>query len=421
MAVDQRPAAVLMASGPGGVVEAIAYAREHGLRVAAQSTGHGAAPMGPLDRTLLVRTAGMSAVRVDPVARVAHVGAGVTWAQVQTALAPHGLAALAGTSATVGVAGYVLGGGVGWLARRHGLASSSLRAADVVTAAGERLRVDVASQPALLWALRGGGGSFALVTALELDLFPVSTVQGGVLFWPLDRAPEVLRAWRDWTTDLPDDLTSVGRLLRLPPAPELPEPLRGQDVVAVEIADLGAAEDADARVAPLRALAPFVDTFGPMPATALHDLHMDPPVAVPAAGDHLLLRDLPDEALDALVAAAGAGSGSPLLSAELRHLGGALARPVDGALDRIDAAYALYAVGMTGHPDATTAVASHLAALRTAMTPWSTGRELLTFSEQPTGPQNLFAPEAFRRLQAVKAAYDPDGLLRGNHDVVAAR
>ena len=246
-------------------------------------------------------------------------------------------------------------------------------------------------------------------------------MQGGVLFWPMERAAEVLRAWRTWTDGLPDDVTSVGRLLRLPPAPELPEPLRGQAVVVVEAVDLGAEDEAAARIAPLRALTPFVDTFGPMPASALQGLHMDPPVAVPAAGDHLLLRALDDDAIDAMVGAAGAGSGSPLLSVELRHLGGALDRPVDGAVDRVEAAYALYAVGMTGHPDATTAVASHLAALRTAMTPWSTGRGLPTFSEQPTGPQNLFTPEAFRRLQAVKAAYDPDGLLRGNHDVVAAR
>ncbi|HEY1636241.1 MAG TPA: hypothetical protein VGF64_15895, partial [Acidimicrobiales bacterium] len=219
--------------------------------------------------------------------------------------------------------------------------------------------MDRETEPDLFWALRGGGGSFGIVTALELRLFPLTEVYAGVMFWPMERGPEVLHAWRELTEgDLPDALTTVGRYLQLPPVPDIPEPVRGRSFAVVEVIHLGSPAEADALLAPLRALEPGMDTIVTMPVGALSHLHMDPEQPVPYAGEGLTLADLPAEAVDELVRVAGAGSGSPLLSVEVRHLGGELgrARPENGALGSIDAEYVLLSVGMAPTPEVKAAV-----------------------------------------------------------------
>src|SRR6188508_1985488 len=218
LAVDQRPAAVALPETVDDVVDVVEHARLVGLKVAVQGTGHGAG--APLDGTLLVNTSRMTGVEIDPVTRVARVAAGTIWADVVDAAVPHGLTALHGSASDVGVVGYSLGGGVGWLARKHGLSSSSVLAAEVVTASGEVVRADPETNADLFWALRGGGGSFGIVTEVEIALFPVTEAYAGWLVWPMERAAEVLGAWAEWTKDAPDEVTSVGRLLQVPPAPE---------------------------------------------------------------------------------------------------------------------------------------------------------------------------------------------------------
>jgi FAD/FMN-containing dehydrogenase len=164
----------------------------------------------------------MRGVRIDPAARRARVQAGTLWGQVTAAAAEHGLAGLAGSSPTVGVVGYPIGGGLGWLARWYGLAATSILAADVVTADGRLVRADREHKPDLLWAIRGGGGSFGIITALDIALYPVREVYGGALFWRPERAREILRAWRAWTDGLPDEVTSIARLRRMPARPGFP-------------------------------------------------------------------------------------------------------------------------------------------------------------------------------------------------------
>ena len=188
-------------------------------------TGHNAAAMGSLAHTVLVKTERMRGVEIDPANERARVEAGVLWAEVSEAAAAHGLAALAGSSPDVGVVGYSLGGGIGWLARRYGMAANSVLAVEVVNADGELIRVDADNEPELFWALRGGGGAFGVVTALEFRLYPITEVHAGVLFFPIERGSEVLRAWRSWIQDVPDEVTSVGRFLQFPPIPDIPEPL----------------------------------------------------------------------------------------------------------------------------------------------------------------------------------------------------
>ena len=295
----------MIAGSVSDVQEVVRTASGLGLRVAPQSTGHNAAPMGPLTDTILLRVSELRGVSVDSQRRSARVEAGAVWGQVTPAVVEHGLAALAGSAHDVGVAGYTLGGGVSWLARSHGLAANHVRALEVVTADGNSRRVDTDNEPDLFWALRGGGGSFAVVTALEIDLFPVTEVCSGALFYPLERAREVLTAWRSWTDDVPDQVTSLGRLLRFPPLPDLPPFLSGQSFALVEVVSTLSAEETDALLAPLRALSPAMDTVAVTPISALDQLRIDPPGPVPGLGDGFLLDAAPDEAIDALLHGGG--------------------------------------------------------------------------------------------------------------------
>src|SRR3954463_8590893 len=208
LAVDQRPAAVAIPENLHDVIEIVHWAREEGLRVAPQGTGHNAPALGDLGGTVLLKTHRLRGVTIDPVARTARAEAGTTWIEVVEAAAEHGLAALAGSSPDVGVVGYTLGGGLSWLARKHGIGANQVVAVELVTADGELERVDRDNEPDLFWALRGGGGSFSVVTAIEFNLFPYEHVYAGVLWFPVERATEILTAWRAWTDTVPDELTS---------------------------------------------------------------------------------------------------------------------------------------------------------------------------------------------------------------------
>ncbi len=417
-AVDQQPVLVAYPEHADDVATLVAYAHEHGLAVAMQGTGHAAAPLC-LEGAILVKTERMRGVLIDPDRRVARVQAGTLWMDVTPAAAAFGLAALAGSANDVGVVGYTLGGGLSWLSRRHGLAANSVVAAEVVTADGRLLRVDEETEPELFWALRGGGGSFAAVTALEFRLYPIAEVYAGMLLWPWERAREVLGAWHELTRVAPDELMSVGRLLQVPPLPEIPEFLRGGQFVVVEVAHLGDPAEGDRLLAGLRALGPALDTLATIPAPQLQELHMDPPGPIPGDADGFLVDALDREALDAVVAAAGPGSGSPLVSVELRHLGGALARPsaAHGALPALDGEFALFAVGVPMGPGALEAIRAQFGRLRDALDPWHGGRAFLNFAEQELDTGRAFGADAYARLQAAKRAYDPADLFRANHRI----
>ena len=419
--VDQRPTAVVVPESVRDVAATVAAARTLGLRVAAQSTGHNAGPLGDLTGTILVRLHLMRQVQIDTGARIARVEGGAQWSDVTTAAAAQGLAALAGSARDVGVAGYTLGGGISWLGRSHGLAATSVVALEVVTADGRVRRVDADHEPELFWALRGGGGSVGVVTALELRLFPITEIHAGVLFFPIGRAEEVLQAWREWVTTVPDTVMSVGRMLRFPPLPDLPPFLSGQSYVVVEAACQLSQTEADALLAPLRALGPAIDTFATIPMTELAMLHMDPPGPVPGRGDGALLSSLPPEAVTALVRAAGPDVDSPLLSVELRHLGGALApgRTDGGVVSGFDAEFAFFAVGITPVPEAVTAVERAVVATQYAIAPWVRGC-YANFAEVSKDGDTLWGAAAHQRLREVKAAYDAEDLFRSNHPVVPA-
>ncbi|WP_435177606.1 FAD-binding oxidoreductase [Actinacidiphila sp. bgisy145] len=422
LAVDQRPDAVVLAASPSDVVATVNAARAAGLRVAAQSTGHNAGPLGALDGTVLLRTSGLTGITENPGAGTVRVEAGVIWGDLTAAVARHGLVGLAGTSPTVGVVGYTLGGGLSWLGRRYGLAANHVVSADVVTADGVARHIDAKSDPELFWAIRGGGGSFAVVTALEIALVRTPDLHGGVLFFPLERASEVLHAWRDWTATVPDAVTSIGRILRFPPVPDIPEEVRGQSFVVVELVSLLGQQESDELLAPLRALGPVMDSVRPSSPVELAAIHMDPLVPVRAAGDGFLLTDLPSDALDAFLSVAGPGEDFPLLGTEIRHLGGAFAPDPakGGAVTGFDAGYFVFSAALT--TDELSVKAAHLALDRLceALRPWGAATSYLNLAERPGGAP--FADEAtLDRLRRVKALYDPADLVRGNHPVEPAR
>jgi FAD/FMN-containing dehydrogenase len=419
LAVDQRPVAVVYPESADDVAAAVRFATSNDLRIAFYAGGHNTGPIDWSRDTLLLKTERMRGIEIDPAARRARVEAGVLAKPLAVAAGEHGLAYLAGTSPDVGVFGYALGGGLSWMIRRYGLACNSIVAADVVTADGRQVRADRDTEPDLFWAIRGGSGNVAAVTSIELELLPVDRIYAGSLFWPIDRAAEILRAWRAWTESVPESCESLGRMLQLPDVPFLPGEVRGRSFVLVEAAILGDEAAAAALVQPLRDLGPAMDTMTSMPPSELSVVNMDPDFPLPYGGEGVLLDDIPGSAMDGLVEAF---VGSPLLHVEIRHLGGAAARrsPDHGLLDAIDQPFILFTFGLTPDADAAAAVDASVTRVLASVGPWDSGRRYLNMAETPMDPRSIYPPDGWERLLAVKARYDADDRFQANHPVSRA-
>jgi hypothetical protein len=379
---DQQPAALVRVASAQDVAEAILYAAEHGLRIAPQGTGHNAGPIEGLEDALLVRTDDLQEVSIDVAARRARVGSGVRWAAVADPASEAGLAPLSGSSRDVGVTGYSLGGGMGWLGRKYGLQANALTAVELVTADGELRRIDHDNETDLFWALRGGGGNYGVVTALEFELFPVPELYAGALFFPYERASEVMHAWHEFVSaGLPDEITTVGRVVQVPPLPEIPEILRGRSFTILQAAYLGTEADGAELIRPLTELGPEMNTFAMVEPNALGYLAMDPDAPLPYVGSSRMISDVSAAGIDAFVETAGPGSGSQLASVELRSLGGALGRkaPGHGARAALDGDYLMFAVGGVFAPEQYGAVLGQAEAVAEALAPWESGERYLNF------------------------------------------
>jgi FAD/FMN-containing dehydrogenase len=421
LTVDQRPAAVAYPVDAADVVAAIGYARANGLRVAPQATGHNAAPLGSLEDALVVHVGELTEVEIDAEARRVRVGAGAKWERVTPQLSALGLAALHGSSPDVGIAGYSLGGGMGWLARKHGLQSNSVTAMELVTADGRLVRVDADHEPGLFWALRGGGGNFGVVTAIEFEVFPYAELYAGQLFFPFERAGEVLHTWRRMLPELPDELMTWVAILHVPDLPDFPPEMRGRSFVVVFGVHIGGAAEGEVLLAPMRALAPEIDTFAMVPPAALGDLAMDPPDPMPYALTHHLLGDFTTDAVEDLLALVGPGSGSALAMVQLRHMGGALGRvaPGSGARATLPGEIAMLGLGLVFDEASGRAVAESCRALYDGMLAHRAG-DYPNFVEEPANAAGFFDTETWDRLRWVKALYDPEDLFRGNHHIPPA-
>ncbi|GAA2392235.1 FAD-binding oxidoreductase [Nonomuraea africana] len=383
--MKQPVRAVAEAHSVDDVVDVVRLAGKEGLAVTAQPSGHGAS--GDVADTILLRTHGLTTLEIDPVAKVARVGAGVRWGRLQAAAAAHGLTGLPGSSPVVTVTGYTLGGGLSWFSRKHGFASSSVRSFDIVDAEGNRSVVTRDDE--LFWALRGGGGDFALVTAMELDLHPLPDLYGGRVLWPATRAPEVLEAFKEITATAPDELTVWFDLLRFPGSPPF---------VAVDSTYLG--KDASGFLAPLdRIGGALSDTRAPMPLTALGDITGEPTDPGPGASKAQLLDGL-DGILERVMPI------DPLISVQIRHLGGALARPSDSAAGQVAEPYLLYMFGLPGAEDRQREIADG-------------GRKPFTFLAPGESAAAAFPAATLERLRDIKRRHDPANVFRSNYPVLA--
>jgi FAD/FMN-containing dehydrogenase len=424
LAADQNPAAVAYAESADDVAALVQHARANGLGVAAQGTGHGAGSRGPLDGSILIRTDGMKGIEFDPGAGTGRYEAGVLWMEANPAANEHGLANRSGSAPDIGIVGYTTGGGFGWIARKHGLACNSVRAFEAVTADGEKRRIDADNDPDLFWAMRGGGGSFAIVTAIEYQLVELPKVFAGSAIYPADeRSGEIIHSYFEWAKGAPEEVTSIARFLHLPPLPQIPEPLQDKPLITLGACYAGPESEGAELVAELGGLGETVmDTFAEMPPQGLPAVHMEPEEPVPGFVDTTTLGEMPGEAIDRFVEACGPGSGSPLLAAEIRQCGGALAAPADGggALSHIDGEYVFCGIGLSMSPEMGEAIHKHLDASLRALEPWSTESGYFNFADRPRGIEKIFAAETLDRLRDVKRRYDPDGLISGNHNISLA-
>lgn len=396
--VTHRPELVMPARSTDDVVEAVRAAKEKGLSLAVQATGHG--PSVPADG-VLVSTRHLRDVRVDPATRLVRVGAGARGRDLTAALVPHGLAPLGGSSPEVGVVGYHLGGGLPLLGRTFGFAADRVRALDVVTADGERRTLTPDDD--LFGAVLGCRGAFAVVVSLLTEALPLTSVTGGGLWFTGDAIEPAVRAYLRWTADVPDTVNSSVLLIGLPDLPVIPEPLRGERIAHIRIAAIGEVD-----LAPLRSVGPVRDTVADLPVARLGSIHDEPPGPVFFEARNSLLGALDDAAATVLLDHADDG-----FLVELRHLGGALARGGGPAMvGRRDGHYVVYTGSALPDPSARDAAAAAQARLHESLAPWGIGAVTPAFLTGRHEPGVAFSADDRARLARVKKAWDPDDLFR---------
>ncbi len=424
-AVDQHPDLIVIAASAEDVAATVRFAHLVGMPVAVQATGHGLPRKA--DGALMLVTAQLKELRIEPETRTARIGAGLEWSEVLEAAQQHGLAPLLGSSPNVGVVGYTLGGGMGWLGRKHGLACDSVIAFELVSAAGEQLLATSEVNPDLFWALRGGGGSFGIITAMEIQLYPVEMVYGGNLLYPAAMAREVMQRYREWVRSAPDALTTSIVLMNFPPFPQVPEPLRGKSFVMVRGCYAGPLEEGETLLRFWRDWrAPAMDTFGPMPFSQVADISQDPKHPVPSRTSAAWMRELSDDAIDAIIRNVLPDGAPPVFTmAEVRHVGGAVSRVPDGesAYSHRDVELLFFCLGAAPTPEAYARVGQAAAALRQELQPALTGGVYMNFVSGQEARERTpegYSAEALRRLRAVKACYDPENLFRYAFDITPA-
>lgn len=412
LSVDQHPALIVLAESAADVAEAVRFASSEGFGVAVQSTGHG--NVRPADDCLLILTSPMRDVRVDVHSQTAWIQAGAKWGIVLEKTQAFGLVPLLGSSPDVGAVGYTLGGGMGWLARHYGLATDSVRSFEVVTAEGEIIRASNSENSDLFWGMRGGGGSLGIVTGMEIQLYPVTTVYGGNLFYPIGQAKEVFARYRDWIVSAPDELTSSIVIMNFPPIPEMPEFLRGRSFAIVRGCYCGPIEEGKALLRYWREWqAPIIDDFKAMSFSEVATISNDPVDPLPGMSSGAWLRELTDEVLDTLIRYGAPSEGPPLfLMTEVRHAGGAIGRvdPSANAFSHRDAPHSLQVVGVAATPEVYRHLQAYNQSLKRDLRHYLMGVYMnwLEGEESRERIADGYSPQNYRRLRELKAKYDPD-------------
>jgi len=401
-------------------------ARENHLPLSVYGGGHGVTGSAVVDAGICADMRGMKGIEVDPEARTVRAEAGLTWGEFDAATQEHGLAVTGGRMSGTGIAGLTLGSGSGWLERKLGFVCDNLVKAEVVTADGRKVVASADENPDLFWGLRGGGGNFGIVTAFHLRLHPIGPiVLGGMLIWPAQMAGELVRFYRDFMGTAPDEFGSALAFITAPPAPFVPEPVRGQPVVAMVICYAGSIEEGEAALRPLREFGPpGIDLVQPMPYVAVqHLIDEGNPKGLQNYWSADFLAELPDEAVDTLVEHATKPV-SPLTQILLVPGGGAIARVDDDAtaFGQRDAPWNVHFLSIWPDPAENERNIAYTRAIATAMKPWTTGRAYLNFiGDEGLGRvEAAFDPERYARLQALKTTWDPQNLFRHNHNIPPA-
>jgi FAD/FMN-containing dehydrogenase len=415
LAIQHTPAIAVGATCAADVVAAVSWAAAHDLAVAVQATGHG--PVRNAAGALMITTRRMQGVAIDPDRRIARVQAGVKWGPVMEAAAEYGLIGLRGSTSDVGVVGYAVGGGVGPLGRKYGFCADTVQAVEIVTADGRLRRLTADCEPDLFWAVRGGKGNVGIVTAVEIELFPLQSLVAGGIFFAGDDAAAVLHAYREWAPTMPDDVTTSVSIMRMPPLDELPPPLRGQTLVHLRYCYAGDdIAEGERLVEPMKAAGRIVLGFvHPMLPGEMDSIHMDPVDPLPAWEKGMGLRELTAETVDALLAVAGPQLDVPLIMVEIRQLGGALGRAprVPDAVAGRGAAWTAYVVA-PGVPELAGIVPVLGRGVLEALRPWASQECPLNHLGEVSGPAEVAAvypPAVLERLREIKKAVDPNRIF----------
>jgi len=418
---DHQPAIVVRCSGAADVIAAVGFARSTGLTIAVRGGGHSVAGFSTCDDGMVIDLSPMNSVRVDPAARRATVGGGAVWADVDHETQAHGLATTGGLISTTGVAGFTLGGGIGWTMRKFGLACDNLAAADVVTADGRLVRASESENADLLWGLRGGGGNFGIVTQFEFDLHPLGPmVYAGPIFYPADAAGDLLRAFRNWAAGASDDVTTLVSLTTAPPLPVIPEEWHGKKVAILVAASAGPLDDGAALVAEIRQVAePIADLLGPMPYHVIQTL-LDPlwPKGIHAYFKATNLARLDDGLIDRLCDLHLASPG-PQCEVHVHQMGGAVARVDEGATSFAERSMPFVLNAVTGWHDSEAGPAHQewARAVIAAAAEASTGRAYVNFLGDLEAARTSYGKETYDKLVALKDRYDPTNVFRLNQNI----
>ncbi len=424
---DARPAVIARCASAADVRHAIGFARSEGLDVAVRGGGHSIPGFSSVDDGIVIDLSPMKGIEVDPSARTVVAEAGVLWNELDAATQEHGLAVTGGLISTTGIAGFTLGGGIGWLMRKHGLACDNLRSAQLVTADGQVITASAAQNSELFWGLRGGGGNFGVVTSFEFDLHPVGpTVTAGAVFYPGDRAEEIMRFYRDFVRDIPDELTTLVNLVTAPPAPFLPEEWHGKKLVALIGCYAGDPEEGARAMAPMSELGdPVADLIGPMPYVGMQSL-IDAlwPHGTKAYMKAGYLSELDDAAIETS-ARFHQDATSPASEIHIQHFGGAIARvpEEETAYGERQAPFVLNCIAVSHEPGGIDTHIDWAQRYYAAMEPSLTGAAYINFlsAEGEERVKSAYGPEKYARLQALKDRYDPTNLFHLNQNVAPSK
>jgi hypothetical protein len=418
-AVVHTPEVVVGATSESDVVAAVRSAKANRLPVRAFATGHGSHKA--VTDGVLVTTSRLCDLTIDAGSRVAHIGAGCRWSKVVEAAAELGLAPITGSSGHVGAVGYLLGGGLGPMARTFGFSSDLARGFRVVTAAGEVVTADDTEHPDLFWALRGGKGGLGIVTAMDVELVELSTIYGGSQFFAAEHIAAVLRAWIDWTKSVPEAATSSVAIMRLPPLPFIPEPMRGRTVMSLRYAFVGDAGEGERLFQPMRDVAPaLMDGVTSLPAAQIGLIHNDPTEPGPAFERGRMLTQIDGDFATALLDAVGPDRDVPIMVTEVRHVGGATHRDVPEG-SAVGGRCADYGLMLLGVPDPS--LFEHVLpplthGILASLGRWTAAENNINYvgdGESPGTYEACWPPHILDRLAEVRQTYDPDGVFPFGH------